>query len=260
MQNHSPTSKSKLAEDKAHFNSSFEAREYLKNYYVHIDSAMIRKYVLQRSAASETARIMIHLAEAAVPEIRSMFNSPPVILELGGGPTLYQLFGICDVAKEIHFTDFLEDNLREIRKWLQKSKGAFDWSQYAATAIMLQRDDAKANSKEIFRLEDHLRKKITKVAHCDIFLPDLGIRRKSYDVINTHFVAESATSSKQAWKRAIGNICRKLSSGGCLSCRRCLGRVVLTAFWARNFLPLKFMNLTYAASWKPTVFARLKLV
>lgn len=69
----------------------------------------------------------------------------------------------------------------------------------------------------------YIRKKITKVAHCDIFQKDLGVEQKHYDIINTHFVAESATSSKAAWRNAIRNISKKLSHPGLLIMSALLG-------------------------------------
>lgn len=117
---------SHLEKEKKYFKERFKAAEYLKNYYAHIDAAMVQRYVVQKTAASETARIMIHMAEVAVPEIKSVFGDrKPTVLELGGGPTLYQLFSIADTVKEIHFTDYTEDNLREVRKWVHREGGGF---------------------------------------------------------------------------------------------------------------------------------------
>ncbi|MBI4132595.1 MAG: hypothetical protein HY473_00640 [Candidatus Sungbacteria bacterium] len=206
-----------IREEKEYFQKSFKAREYLQNYYSHIDVRLIRQYVLQRTAASETARIMIHLAEVAVPTIQSIFRKQqPTLLELGGGPTLYQLFSVAPLVKQVHFTDYTEDNLREIIRWVQKERGAFDWRPYALVALMLKNDSPKASNREVKNLEQTLREKITKIAHCDIFRRGLGLERRYYDIISTHFVAESATSSKAVWRKAIRNISAKLSSGGLL--------------------------------------------
>ena len=45
------------------------------------------------------------------------------VLELGGGPTLYQLLSASRRAREIVFTDFLEVNRRVVERWLEAAPG-----------------------------------------------------------------------------------------------------------------------------------------
>lgn len=206
-----------LQKEKQYFEKSFKSREYLKNYYADLDVGLIERYVRQKNPESETARVMIFLAEEAVPAVRSFFGKKRKnLLELGGGPTLYQLFSLAEVVDEIHFTDYVEDNLEEIRKWLRGERNAFNWKPYAKAALMLKNDRTTVRLSEIQKLENLLVKKITKVGYCDIFQKDLGVEQRQYNVINTHFVAESATSSKAAWRSAIRNISNKLSRPGLL--------------------------------------------
>lgn len=206
-----------LKEEKKYYEESFKAKEYLKEYFAKCDISTVQKYVLQKLVATENVRIMMHLAEVGVPEIKSIFEGRfTVLLELGGGPTLYQLFNVAEVVSEVHFTDYVEDNLREIRRWLKKERGAFNWLLYAKVALMLKKDSPNVSEREVKKLENLLRRKITKVSKCDVFKENLGIRRKSYDIISTHFVAEGATSLKSAWRRAIKNICTKISPRGLL--------------------------------------------
>ena len=130
-----------LQKEKRYFEKSFKAKEYLKNYYTDLDVGLIEKYVSQKRPESETARIMIFLAEEAIPAVRSFFDKKRnTLLELGGGPTLYQLFSLAEVVDEIHFTDYVDDNLHEVRKWLEKERGAFNWRPYAKAALMLRKD------------------------------------------------------------------------------------------------------------------------
>lgn len=92
-----------LQKEKRYFEKSFRAKEYLKNYYADLDVGLVEKYVSQKKPESETARIMIFLAEEAVPAIKSFFGKRrKTLLELGGGPTSYQLFSLAEVVNEIH--------------------------------------------------------------------------------------------------------------------------------------------------------------
>lgn len=202
--------------DQKKFTQQFSAEEYLKNYYRHADLGMVKRYVTEKTAAAETMRIMMHMEETCRPLIRAMFyRKKPVVLELGGGPTLYQLMNIADSAKEIHFSDYVKDNLDEIIRWKQ-GKSTFDWRPFFEAALMLRTDSTVITRADAKALESALKKKISKVIHCDVFAKDLGVKRKRYDIIDTHFVAESATSSRKQWEAAIGNMYRKLEKGGLL--------------------------------------------
>ncbi len=203
--------------DQKKFEREFGAREYLLNYYKQADLEMVRKYVVQKDAAAETMRIMMFLDLTCAPLVVATFGEgEATLLELGGGPTLYQLMNIMNEVKEIHFTDFVEDNLNEVRLWKDNDPRAYDWNQFLEAALMLRKDSAKVTSEEVKVSEEELRNKITHIGHCDIFKPDLGVERENYDIISTHFVAESATSSRTEWQKALGNIHRKLAPKGLL--------------------------------------------
>jgi len=199
------------------FQAEFSAKEYLQNYYEEPDLAMVETYVTQAKPASETMRIMMFLDTTCKPCISAVFDAKEVeVLELGGGPTLYQLMNVVDEVKEIHFTDYVEGNLDEVRAWKNKDSSAFSWKKFSRAALMIKKDITNITDAEIESLEEELRNKITEIKHCDIFKEDLGIAKKSYNIINTHFVAESATSSKDQWQIALNNIYNKLNDKGLL--------------------------------------------
>uniref|UniRef100_A0A5F8G5K0 Nicotinamide N-methyltransferase n=1 Tax=Monodelphis domestica TaxID=13616 RepID=A0A5F8G5K0_MONDO len=51
-----------------------------------------------------------------------------LLIDIGTGPTIYQLLSACESFKEIVVTDYTDQNLEEVSKWLKKEPGAFDWS------------------------------------------------------------------------------------------------------------------------------------
>ena len=51
-----------------------------------------------------------------------------LLIDIGSGPTIYQLLSACESFKEIIATDYTDQNLQELEKWLKKEPGAFDWS------------------------------------------------------------------------------------------------------------------------------------
>lgn len=203
--------------DQKKFQTEFSAKEYLQNYYAKADLMMVHKYVVERTAAAETMRIMMFLDAVCSPLIRAFFGKEKaIVLELGGGPTLYQLMNIADEVKEIHFTDYVEDNLNEIRAWKNSESSAFDWKNFFKAALMIKNDTIHIGEEKVESLEKELRRKITKIEQSDIFQKDLGVAKESFDVISTHFVAESATSSKDQWEAALKNIYHKLGVNGLL--------------------------------------------
>ncbi|CAF4221398.1 unnamed protein product [Rotaria sordida] len=138
------------------------------------------------------------------------------LLEFGGGPTLYQLMSAAAKVKEIHFADYLEVNLVEVRKWVSRSGDAFNWNNI--TAIALQAEGIMPTSDAINEREAMLREKIKKFLRCDAFQKyPLGTNNDSavqYDIVNTHFVAESITDNPDDWKFAFANICSYVKPGG----------------------------------------------
>lgn len=53
------------------------------------------------------------------------------LIDIGTGPTIYQLLSACDYFEEIVATDFLEVNRAFIHNWVHnEDKDGFDWSPY----------------------------------------------------------------------------------------------------------------------------------
>lgn len=52
-------------------------------------------------------------------------------MDIGSGPTLYQVLSGCEVFSKVLLTDFLEVNRQELRRWLQDEGGCgLDWTPY----------------------------------------------------------------------------------------------------------------------------------
>jgi hypothetical protein len=161
----------------------------------------------------ETKAVIDFLVRSCRPLLRNL--DEPVLLELGGGPTIYQLLPLASEVAQIHFTDFLASNLREVRRWTHKSRNAFDWKPYSAyTASILSPHSSRLASSA--SLEDVLRSKLVLFGYCDVFDPVITSQRYQYQVINCHFVPESSTMSKSRWEIGIANIAAKIEPGGLL--------------------------------------------
>lgn len=63
-----------------------------------------------------------------------------VLIDIGSGPTIYQLLSACEVFREIIATDYTPQNLQELQKWLKKEPGAYDWSSIVQHVCELEGD------------------------------------------------------------------------------------------------------------------------
>lgn len=191
--------------------SAFSSREYLKALFPVYDGWDVgsTNYALLRFFAQ---------AYSDVPD-----NS--VMLEFGGGPTIYQLISAAAKVKEIHFSDYLDSNLEEVKLWKENGKNKFDWTIYFKNALsfeecfkgidILNGVDRITNTL-VKKREKLLRNKLTNFFHCNAFLNNpLGSEFKGkYDIVAVNLVMEGITTDMKAWKKIVKNITSLLKPGG----------------------------------------------
>lgn len=178
--------------------TSFDPKDYLKDYYSKI--------------GSENHGLLEFLVKA----YRDV-DGDSVMLEFGGGPTVYPLIPAAPKVREIHFADYLEENLEEVRMWKEESTAAFEWRRFFRKTLSLE-GTKRVSKRQIKGREDLVREKLTKFLKCDAFKTHpLGVsHHHRYDIVNVNFVAESITSSKKVWTKIIYNICSLLKRNGIL--------------------------------------------
>lgn len=59
-------------------------------------------------------------------------------MDVGSGPTLYQVLSGCELFGQVVLTDFLDVNRRELRHWLRNEEGSFDWTPYLKHVCKLE--------------------------------------------------------------------------------------------------------------------------
>ena len=171
----------------------FNPQEYLEEYYAQL--------------SEENAFLLDFYHET--------YDRLPVglsVLELGGGPTIYQLLSASRRAREIVFTDFLEVNRRVVERWLEAAPGVFDWSQYIQKVAGLEKDlDADA-------VAARLRACIRRVGPCDLtrenpLEPDV---QTDFDIVSSAFCLEAVTQDPEDFKSFLRRIRALLKPGGSL--------------------------------------------
>src|SRR6266508_2879876 len=168
----------------------FNPQAYLQEYYSHL---------------GEENRALLHFLHEAYACI---FTETDVarILEFGGGPTLYQLISAAKYPVAIDFSDYLDENLREIQKWLQNQPGMFSWDDYLR--YVLDQEGVSSDVRARDQRAHRIRTKVGRLLACDAKQYDpLGANyRARYDIVSVNFVLESITTDMVEWDRLIDNV------------------------------------------------------
>lgn len=173
----------------------FNARAYLNEYY--------------DSIGEENDALLKFLVESY-----KKIPANQTVLDFGGGPTVYQLIAAGKKAKEIHYSEYLENNRQEVRKWLKNDPLSFNWNPF--TKRILELEGKGTSQRDIVERENETRRKIKKILSGDICKKKpVGTKRK-YDVLSMQFVAESITDSRSKWKKYLKNALNLLKPHGVL--------------------------------------------
>lgn len=260
------------------FEKGFDPREYLRTYYpippdaakilwaseiVNHDYAKspqmdIRQMVEKFNVSPEIAEnIAIFDFQKAVAK-RLLLTYPQDnidVLDVGGGPTVYQHIAMSLQAGNITHSEFLEQNRKEVLSWLNNEKEAYNWDGYFdLIRTMFSRDEEyqqilegqlKSEDEKIREhavlvksliegdtenFKAHLRRELGQnVVYGDVFTSDLGLENgKQYDaasqgregtveMLTSNFTIESATGDKTKWEQGMKNITAKIKNGGFLA-------------------------------------------
>lgn len=177
--------------------SQFDPRAYLNEYYADL--------------GNENLALLRFLVEVfqGLPDCQTL-------LDFGGGPTIYPLISAVNRVAEIHFADYLEVNLCEVRRWIERDPAAFDWTPFIAKALEIETGRPCAAPEVALRAEE-IRKRVRRVLRCDASrTPPIDDLRAPYDVVLSNFCAESATSDRAQWQAYVANIASVLKPGGWL--------------------------------------------
>ncbi len=264
--------------DKEVFEKGFDPREYIKTYYpIPPDSAKIlwASEIIKQDYSKNSKIDIKQMVEKfnVSPEIaeniaifdfqknvakKLLLEYPQdniEVLDVGGGPTVYQHIAMSLQAGNITHSEFLEQNRKEVTSWLNKEEGSYNWDGYfdliknmfnkdeeyqQILNQQLQSEDEKTKNHAVLvksllegdteNLKSHLRKELGQnVVKGDVFKPDLGLENpKQYDVISqeregsvemltSNFTIESATGDRAKWEQGMQNITAQIKNKGFLA-------------------------------------------
>ncbi|XP_014014686.1 phenylethanolamine N-methyltransferase [Oncorhynchus nerka] len=139
-----------------------------------------------------------------------------VLVDVGSGPTLYQVLSGCEVFDTVFLTDFLEVNRQELRRWLQgEGYSSLDWTPYLQHVCKLEGRRPSAWTEKAARL----RSVVSDILPIDVHLPrplhpDSQLPTAGADCLVSCFCLESVSPDLASFTRALGHIRGLLRPGG----------------------------------------------
>lgn len=133
-------------------------------------------------------------------EVHSKMPPKKTLLEMGGGPTIYQLISAAPKVGEIIFTDYSQNNLDIVRNWRNK-KHSF-WDKYIEHSLKTDKDISK---RDIFARKKEIADKIKKLVLLDAGKTDNYLINQ-FDIVQSSFCLESSTDDISEYKRMLKNV------------------------------------------------------
>ena len=75
-------------------------------------------------------------------------NSIAVLLEVGGGPSVYPYISAMLYVAKLYYGDYLKSNLNEVSMWKTKDPSAFNWTPYFNHVV--QKLEGKSSPVDLF--------------------------------------------------------------------------------------------------------------
>lgn len=137
------------------------------------------------------------------------------ILDYGTGPSILTTISASRKASEIILSAYTKDNRSALRRWLEGSPDAFDWSPYFRRVV----EDLEGKGKKEVEERQKLVQRIVKaVVHCDL-TQDPPIERgydQQYDVVMSSLCLEAASQTPTEYKNGMKKLAKLLKPGGAL--------------------------------------------
>ncbi|XP_007934713.1 nicotinamide N-methyltransferase [Orycteropus afer afer] len=181
--------------------SHFNPRDYLEKYY---------NFGSIHSAENQIVR---HLLENLFKIFCLDGVKGNLLIDIGSGPTIYQLLSACESFKDIVASDYTDQNLQELERWLKKEPGAFDWSPIVNYVCDLEGNRVKGPEKE-----EKLRRAVKQVLKCDVTQSQpLGpVSLPLADCLLTTLCLDAACPDLLTYCTALKNLSSLLKPGGFL--------------------------------------------
>lgn len=183
--------------EKPHNFLNFSPQEYLEEYYSHI--------------GTENSALLSFFSKA----YKDFDENSLKTLEIGGGPTIYQLISLAPVAKCVHFTDYLVKNLEQIKHWVKNDSRGYNWDNFILYALNIEQPGKVHDQDSILERKGLIQKKLTNFSTCNVFKDSVvDTNEGPYDLLSMNFVAESVSSDMKEFTAVLSRMSNLLVPGG----------------------------------------------
>ncbi|XP_063292498.1 nicotinamide N-methyltransferase-like [Pelobates fuscus] len=180
------------------FIKDFNSKDYYDSYY-----------------ASDKGVMLGEWTNFALKNFHDIFSSGVVkgntLIDIGAGPTIYHLLSACEVFPNIITSDFLEQNLAELKKWLTKESNMLNWTPCVKYVC-----DLEGKSVNLGEKEEKLRKSVKQVLKCDVLKknPFEPLVLPPADCLISCFCLESACKDVASYCNTLKSLKDLLKPGG----------------------------------------------
>ena len=152
-----------------------------------------------------------------------------LLLDFGSGPTIYSIISLGRNSREIHMSDYLQQNLAQVELWQQDSPQAFNWNPYLRRALQMETAlnqntsiesslDIPITDEQVQQRAVLLRKKISSIKQGNARDNNpVGAEGKElYEVVVSSFCLEGVAEDLTEWQKLLTNLTSTIKSGGLL--------------------------------------------
>ncbi|XP_053368100.1 phenylethanolamine N-methyltransferase [Clarias gariepinus] len=137
-----------------------------------------------------------------------------VLVDIGSGPTLYQVMSGCEHFKRVILSDFLEVNRKHLNKWLKDGQSSFDWTPYLKYVCELEGRGSSAWREKAERLRSVVTDIFPVNVHHSFPFPSGSLPASSADCLVSSFCLESVSPDVSSFTQSLRNVSSLLRSGG----------------------------------------------
>ncbi|KAI8521146.1 hypothetical protein Bbelb_009000 [Branchiostoma belcheri] len=205
------------------YHKTFDTKVFLEEYLVapegHDDEGDFTNLILKefhkifQSAGHDDEGTLLSWF---LKQFHEIFNAGRVspgsrLLDVGSGPTIYQLMSASKFCTEIVCAEYTQDNRAEIEKWVKEDPDMHDWTPFFTFVADLEEDCSSWEA-----VQSRLRKAIKEVIPCDVTkdVPFAPRQYQQFDVLTTTLCLEAACPDRESYSAAVRRITRLLKPGG----------------------------------------------
>jgi hypothetical protein len=184
-----------------------EDSEVIDDYSLFNPLAYLKEYHIKWDREDDFSAQFIHKAFESIPPQKTM-------IDVGGGPTIYQLISPRNKVEEITFAEYAESNRQAVQKWIKGDPDAFDWDPYFKHHLELEK---RAYTDSIEEMKASVRAKVKEFLPCDLRLrPPIPGPERTFDIVSCHFTVEAVCKHDEELTGTIGTLLALSRPGGYL--------------------------------------------